>query len=166
VTIAIALGLKFWHVLVAFWMTAGLAGRGITQLRLERTTDMKSFQLLLELVGRFDRLMVIPASAAVFVLGLLTAWAQGLPILGFLQGARTNWLLISLVLWIGVFALVPTVFIPRGKVFGAILEEAVSEDRVTERLAAALRDPVVRLAHIYEIAAVLVIIFLMVTKPF
>jgi uncharacterized membrane protein len=166
VTIALALGLKFLHVLVAFWMTAGLAGRGITQLRLERTTDMKSFQLLLELVGRFDRLMVIPASAAVFVLGLLTAWAQGLPILGFLQGARTNWLLISLVLWIGVFALVPTVFIPRGKLFGAILEEAVSEDRVTERLAAALRDPVVRLAHIYEIAAVLVIIFLMVTKPF
>jgi hypothetical protein len=166
VTIALALGLKFLHVLVAFWMTAGFAGRGITQLRLERTTDMKSFQLLLELVGRFDRLMVIPASAAVFVLGLLTAWAQGLPILGFLQGARTNWLLISLVLWIGVFALVPTVFIPRGKLFGASLEEAVSEDRVTERLAAALRDPVVRLAHIYEIAAVLVIIFLMVTKPF
>lgn len=147
-------------------MTAGLVGRGVTQLRLERTTDVKSFQLLLELIGHFDRLMVIPASAAVFVLGLLTAWAQGLPILGFLQGARTNWLLISIVLWIGVFALVPTVFIPRGKAFGAILEEAVTAERVTDRLAAALRDPVVRLAHIYEIGAVLVIIFLMVTKPF
>jgi hypothetical protein len=65
-----------------------------------------------------------------------------------------------------VFALVPTVFIPRGRVFGAILEEAVRLDRVTERLAAAFRDPVVRLAHIYEIAALVVIIFLMVTKPF
>jgi hypothetical protein len=75
-------------------------------------------------------------------------------------------LLISLLLWIGVFALVPTVFIPRGRVFGAILEEAVRLDRVTERHAASFRDPVVRLAHIYEIAALLLIIFLMVTKPF
>jgi hypothetical protein len=164
--IAIAIGLKFLHVLVAFWMTAGLVGRGLAQLQAERTTDIRSLQLLIELIGRFDRLMVIPASSAVFVLGLLTAWAQGLPILGFLQGARTNWLLISLLLWIGVFALVATVFIPRGRVFGAILEEAVRLGRVTERLAAALRDPVVRFAHIYEIVAVLVIIFLMVAKPF
>jgi hypothetical protein len=153
-------------VIIAFWMTAGLLGRGVAQLRAERATDIRSLQLLLELIGRFDRLMVIPASAAVFVFGLLTAWAQGLPMLGFIQGARTNWLLISLVLWIGVFALVPSVFIPRGKVFGALLEEANKVDRVTERLAAALRDPVVRLAHIYEIAALVVIIFLMVTKPF
>jgi hypothetical protein len=163
---ALALGLKLLHVLIAFWMTAGLIGRGVVQLRAEHTEDIRSMQLLVELIGRFDRLMVIPASSAVFVLGLLTAWAQGLPILGFLQGARTNWLLISLVLWIGVFALVPTVFIPRGKVFGALLEEAAREDRVTDRLAAALRDPVVRVAHIYEITALVVIIFLMVAKPF
>ena len=153
-------------MIIAFWLTAGLLGRGVAQLRAERSTDIQSLQLLVELIGRFDRLMVIPASAAVFVFGLLTGWAQGLPMLGFIQGARTNWLLISLVLWIGVFALVPTVFIPRGKVFGALLDEANKVDRVTERLAAALRDPVVRLAHIYEIAALAVIIFLMVTKPF
>jgi hypothetical protein len=141
--IAIAIGLKVLHVLVAFWMTGGLVGRGVAQLHAEHTTDIRSLQLLVELIGRFDRLIVIPASSAVFVLGLLTAWVQGLQILGFLQGARTNWLLISLVLWIGVFASVPTAFIPRGKVFGALLEEAVGADRVTEKLAAALRDPVV-----------------------
>lgn len=50
--------------------------------------------------------------------------------------------------------------------FGAALEEAIGLDRVTARLSAALRDPVVRFVHLYEIAAVLVIIFLMVTKPF
>jgi hypothetical protein len=164
--ITVALALKFLHVAVAFWMTAGLVGRGVAQLRAERTTDVRALQLLMELVGRFDRLMVIPGSSAVFLLGLLTAWAQGLPVLGFIQGARTNWLLISLVLWIGVFVLVPMVFIPRGKVFGALFEEAIRLDRVTEQLAAALRDPVVRFAHIYEIVAVVVIIFLMVTKPF
>ena len=162
----LAIGLKFLHVLVAFWMTAGLLGRGVAQVRAERTTDIRSIQLLLELMGRFDRLMVIPGSSAVFLLGLVTAWAQGLPILGFLQGARTNWLLISLVLWIGVFVLVPTVFLPRGKVFGGALEEAITAGRVTERLTAAFRDPAVRFAHIYEIVAVLVIIWLMVAKPF
>jgi hypothetical protein len=162
---AVALGFKLLHVLVAFWMTAGLVGRGVAQLRAEHNADVRSLQLLVELIGRFDRLMVIPGSSLVFILGLLTAWAQGLPILGFLQGARTNWLLISLVLWIGVFVLVPTVFIPRGKVFGALFEEAIKADRVTDRLSAALRSTVIRLAHIYEIAALLVIIFLMVTKP-
>jgi hypothetical protein len=161
-----AVGMKLLHVLVAFWMTAGLLGRGVAQVRAERTTDIRSVQVLLELIGRFDRFMVIPGSSAVFVLGLLTAWAQGLPILGFLQGARTNWLLVSLVLWIGVFVLVPTVFLPRGKLFGGALDEAVTAGRVTERLAAAFRDPVVRFAHVYELVALSVIIVLMVAKPF
>ena len=162
----LALGFKFLHVLVAFWMTGGFVGRTVAQLRAEHTTDLRSMQLLMELIGRFDRLMVIPGSSAVFVLGLLTAWAQGYPMLGFLQGARTNWLLISLVLWIGVFALVPTIFLPRGKAFGIAMEEATSAGRVTDRLTAAFRDPLVRFAHIYEFVAILVIIWLMVAKPF
>ena len=158
--------LKFLHVLVAFWMTAGLIGRSVAQLRAERTTEIRSLQLLVELIGRFDRLMVIPGSQAVFLLGLLTAWVQGLPILGFLQGARSNWLFVSLLLFVGIFALVPTVFIPRGKRFGAAFDEAVATGSVTVRVSAALRDPVVRAAHIYELVAILVIIWLMVAKPF
>jgi hypothetical protein len=55
-------------VVIAFWMTAGLLGRGVTQLRAERTTDIRSLQLLVELIGRFDRLMVIPGSSAVVLL--------------------------------------------------------------------------------------------------
>lgn len=158
--------LKFLHVLTGFWFTAGVVGRGVAQLRAERTTEIRSLQLLAELIGRFDNLMVIPGSTAVFLLGLLTAWVEGLPILGFLQGARTNWLLVSLVLFIGIFVAVPTVFIPRGKMFGAAFEEAIALGRVTDRLSSALRDPLVRLAHIYEVVAILVIIWLMVAKPF
>ena len=47
--------LKFLHVLTGFWMTAGLVGRGVAQLRAERTTEIRSLQLLVELVGRFER---------------------------------------------------------------------------------------------------------------
>ena len=158
--------LKFLHVLVGFWFTAGLVGRGVAQLRAERTTEIRSLQLLIELIGRFDRLMVIPGSSAVFVLGLLTAWVEGIPLFGFLQGASTNWLLVSLVLFIGILLLVPTVFIPRGKVFGTAFEEAIAAGVVTDRLSSALRDRLVRIAHIYEVLAVLVIIWLMVAKPF
>ena len=158
--------LKFLHVLTGFWFTAGLVGRGVAQLRAERTTEIRSLQLLVELIGRFDKLMVIPGSSAVFLLGLLTAWVEGLPILGFLQGAPTNWLLASLVLFIGIFVAVPIVFIPRGKAFGAAFEEAIATGGVTDRLSSALRDPVVRFAHIYEVVAILVIIWLMVAKPF
>lgn len=157
---------KFLHVIAGFWFVAGLIGRGVAQLRAERTKDIPALQLLVELIGRFDSLMVIPGSSAVFLLGLLTAWVEGLPILGFVQGARTNWVLVSLVLFIGIFVLVPTVFIPRGKVFGAALDEAVANGRVTDRLAHALRDPLVRAAHVYEVVAILVIIWLMVVKPF
>jgi hypothetical protein len=158
--------LKFLHVLAGFWMTAGLVGRGVAQLRAEQTAEIRSLQLLVELIGRFDKLMVIPGSMAVFLLGLVTAWVEGLPILGFLQGGRTNWLLASLVLFLGILVAVPTVFLPRGKVFGEAFADAVATGGVTDRLTSALRDPVVRLAHIYEVVAILVIIWLMVAKPF
>jgi hypothetical protein len=157
---------KFLHVLVGFWFTAGILGRGVVQLRAERTKDIRTLQVLVELLGRFDSLMVIPGSIAVFVLGLLAAWAEGTPILGFLQGAHTNWLLVSLVLFLGILAAVPTIFLPKGKLFGAALEEAIASGSVTERLASAMRDPVVRAAHVYEVVAILVIIWLMVAKPF
>jgi len=155
--------LKFLHALAGFWFAAGLVGRGVAQLRAERTTEIRALQVLVDLIGRFDRLMVIPGSTAVFLLGLLTAWVEGLPILGFLQGAKTNWLLVSL---IGIFVAVPTVFIPRGKVFGVAFEEASATGRVTDLVSSALRDPVVRIAHIYEVVAIVVIIWLMVAKPF
>ncbi len=69
-------------------------------------------------------------------------------------------------MFLGIFALVPTVFIPRGKLFGAAFDEAVAIGSVTNRVSAAFRDPVVRAAHIYELVAIVAIIWLMVVKPF
>jgi hypothetical protein len=42
----------------------------------------------------------------------------------------------------------------------------VAAGHVTDRLSAAFRDPVVRAAHIWELVAIAVIIWLMVVKPF
>ena len=157
---------KVAHALVGFWFVAGIVGRGVVQLRAERTADMSALKVLVELLGRFDNLMVIPGSIAVLVLGLVSAWIEGVPLLGFLQGAHSNWLFLALMLYATIMALVPTVFLPKGRVFQGALDEAIAKGTVTDRLSTAFRDPVVRAAHAWELLAIAVIIWLMITKPF
>ena len=70
------------HVAVAFWFVAGLLGRNITMAKARTATDIGTLEELVDLSGRFERLMVIPGSFAVLVAGLLAAWAQGQPLAG------------------------------------------------------------------------------------
>jgi hypothetical protein len=120
----------------------------------------------LTLGGLFERFMVIPASIAAPLFGLLTAWTLGIPLLGFLQGAQSSRLLVSLLLYLSTIRLVPFIFIPRGKVFAAELEVASAQGTVTHGLQVAFADPAVRAAHIYEFAAIIIVLILMVTRPF
>jgi hypothetical protein len=73
---------------------------------------------------------------------------------------------VSLLLFLTIIPLVPLVFLPKGKVFDAAFTQAVEAGRITPALTAALHDPVVDAAHVYELAIVTVVILLMVTKPF
>jgi len=59
---------KLAHVFAGFWLVAGLVGRGVTQVKAERTADIGTVKVLIELIGRFDSLMVIPASTAVLAI--------------------------------------------------------------------------------------------------
>jgi uncharacterized membrane protein len=95
-----------------------------------------------------------------------TAIAQGRPFLGPLQGAPVDWLFVSIVIYLSIIPVIPLVFLPRGKVFAVALAEATAAGRVTEALTAGFRDRVVLAAHIYEIAAIVVVFVLMITKPF
>jgi uncharacterized membrane protein len=165
VALAISL-MKVAHAMTGFWFVAGVAGRGVVQLRAERTADVSAVKVLVELLGRFDNLMVIPGSIAVLALGLVSAWLEGTPLLGFLQGAHSNWLFLALILYATIMLLVPTVFLPKGRLFQAALDEAIAGGTVTDRLSAAFRDPVVRAAHLWELLAIAVIIWLMIAKPF
>jgi hypothetical protein len=67
---------------------------------------------------------------------------------------------------VALFAFVPTVFLPRGKVFEAALEDATAKGTMTPELQRAFADPVVAFARNAELVAVVVIIALMVAKPF
>ena len=150
------------HVAVSFWFVAGLLGRNITMAKARTANDLSTLVELVDLSGRFERLMVIPGSFGVLVVGLLAAWAQGQP----LAGTDDWWLLASLILFVGVGVLVPTVFLPHGRIFESALEDGKQRGEVTPELRTALRDPAVRNARATEILVVAIIVMLMVTKPF
>jgi uncharacterized membrane protein len=154
------------HVVLAMWFVAGLAGRTYTLRAARRSDDIALIARLTELARGFDRYFVIPGSQAVLVLGLLTAWLGGYPLLGFLQGASANWLLASLLLFGLLVAMVPTVFIPSGKVFDSAMQQALVAGEVTTGLTTALNSPRVAWAHRIEFIVVAAIVVLMVAKPF
>ena len=159
---------KLLHALLGIFFVCGLVGRWFVLERAERAAragELRSVQVLLDAAGIFERIVVV-VSLIVFVLGLVTAWAMGYPLLGFLEGARINWVLAALVLFLSAFALVPTVFVPKGRQFSAALAESVDQGRPTAALVAAFADPAVRAGHIYEMAAVVGVLVLMIAKPF
>jgi hypothetical protein len=119
-----------------------------------------------KLLTPFDRWMVQPGSMLIVLFGVILAVVQGFPLLGFLQGASANWLLVSWVIFALTIPLVPLIFIPRGKRFEAALQDAIQQGRVTEELTAAMSDPVDQAGHRAEEIAIAVVVFLMVVKPF
>jgi Predicted integral membrane protein (DUF2269) len=153
---------KLLHVLAGFWFVAGLVGRNVSIAQARREEAIGRVEALMTAAGRFERLMVIPGSAAVLVLGVATMLAQGWSLLG--EGNR--WLPTSVVLFVATAALVPTVFLPRGRLFETAFEEARRTGTVTPALTEAFADPAVAWARRTEIAIVAVVIALMVLKPF
>lgn len=154
--------LQLVHVASAFVFVAGLIGRDVVLSRARSSTDIAQVQSLTSTAGPFDRFLVIPGSFAVLVFGLLTWWAQELP----LWSSGTRWAPVSLLLFASTAPLVPLIFVPRGNVFEGALTRAVAEGRVTEELTVAFHDPRVAFARWYEACVVAVVILLMVTKPF
>jgi hypothetical protein len=154
------------HILSAFWLIAGLLGRWMTFAQARRATDLGSAGMLLELSERFEKLMVIPGSQAVLLLGLLAAWLGGYPLLGMLQGARTNWLLASLVLSICMIPIVAMLLAPRRRLRRQALADAMAHGTLTAELCAALDDRIVLGSRAAEMAITGTILMLMVLKPF
>src|SRR5690349_16137988 len=121
----LAAPLRLAHALAGILLVAGLLGRYVALTQAERAAhvqDLRAVRALLGASSVFEQI-VIPSSMVVLLLGLLTAWSQGHQLFGFLQGGRYNWLLISLALFISTLPLIPLVFLPRGRRFGAALDE-------------------------------------------
>jgi hypothetical protein len=158
---SLALVLKLSHVAFAFALVSGLVGRWILLTRAARSNSVEEAHLLSQAAGPFE--WAVRVSSPILIgLGLATAWAQGYPWLGL----TTGWMLLSVILIIPMIVLVPTVFVPRGRVFEAGMAAARATGAVTPGLRDAFADGAVALARRYELAALAIIVALMVLKPF
>jgi uncharacterized membrane protein len=159
--------MKLLHVLAAFWLISGVVGRDFAFWRAGRATSAQAVQALLQISDFFERYAVIPVSFAVLVFGLIVTWMQKWPLFGFLQGANSNWLLVSSFLSLGISAVIgPLRLVARRRERERALEEALTQGTITPRLLAALHDKVVHRFRTVELILLVVIIVLMVTKPF
>jgi hypothetical protein len=159
---SLASWLKFIHILVAFGFVAGLVGRSVAIRRAARCSNISIVTELLGVAGTFEKVLIIPGSFLVLAFGLFTMWAQHLPF--FEHGFY--WLVVSLVAYVSTIALVPTVFIPRGKLFEKALTEAQQRSTVTPELTTAFNDRAVAVARAAEGLVVAFVISMMVLKPF
>lgn len=157
---------RFLHILSAALLLGGILARQLTRSFASRAADPHSIALAYRAADPIEKYMVIPGSMLVVVFGVILSLVAGAPLLGFLQGASQNWLLVSIILMLITMALVPAVFLRRGRQFDRHLQQALYQGEITPQLRASLNDPVVRLAHYFEIAAIVLVIFLMVFKPF
>jgi uncharacterized membrane protein len=157
---------KFLHIVAVIVCVGGLFARQIVRRHARKMNDVQLFATFSQAAGKIENAMVIPGMLAILVVGVILALISGFPILGFLQGASQNWLLTANILLIGIMIIIPAVFIPRGKKFEPILQAAIAQGQITDELRSAMDDPVVKLAHWYEEVALIVIVLLMVLKPF
>jgi hypothetical protein len=154
------------HVLSVFWLVGGILARDRCYALARSTDDLSRLQWLVEMGGHFERRMARPATFAVLLAGLMAAWARGWPILGLLQGSPTNWVLVSLLVYLTIIPVIAFIFIPRGRIFRAAFEEATSLGQVTPALKAALSDRMVVAARAYELIMIGVITAIMLTRSF
>jgi hypothetical protein len=152
------------HILSVCCLIGGILGRTIVLGMAARAAEIREVQTLVAAGGIFEQKMVIPGSFAVLLSGLGLAWVEDQPLLGFLQGSGSNWLLASLLLYLSAIPLIVFIFIPRGKHFGAALEEAGRQGAVTPRLRAAFGDRAVELGHAAEFVIIFLVLVLMVGK--
>ena len=154
------------HVIGTIVMVAGGIGRQFVRYQAQRAGDLNRFLARSVLAGRFETLMVRPGSLAVAASGIILAVLGGWPLFGFLQGAAANWMLVANLLVLSIILTIIFVFIPRGKIYEQLMQEAIAKGEITPALRASFNDPLVRRAHAWEAVATVAVIFLMFTKPF
>ncbi len=158
--------LRLLHIASAIDFAGGLFARQAVRSLLPRAADIPSLEALMAGAGVVERYMVIPGNLLAIVFGVILALATRAPILAAVQGSSSNWLLVSILILLLLFPLVPLVFLPRGRVFETALQAARAAQQITPELRRLMADPVVRWAHAAELAGVSVIVVLMVFKPF
>jgi uncharacterized membrane protein len=159
------LAIKFLHILAVTITIGGMFARQLVRGTAKKSDDVNTVASLTRVAIRIDRVMVIPWSNIMIVVGIILAVMSKWPIFGFLQGASQNWLLVSNILLVIMLTAIFAVFVPHNKKVESILQTALAEGRITRELSAALDDKVNKLAHHIEEIAIIIIAALMILKP-
>ena len=156
---------KFLHILAVALTVGGMFARQIVRGFAKKSDELEIVAPLTRVAVRLDRVLVIPWSNIMILMGIVLAIMQKWPIFGFLQGATKNWLLVSNILLAIMIVLIPTIFVPHNKKVEALLQSALSNGGVTTELTSALNDKNNQVAHYVEEVIVLAVAALMVLKP-
>ncbi len=157
---------KFLHIVAAMVMIGGGFARQVVRGIARKSDDIHQVAFLTQAAGRIDRLMVIPGSDLVIIFGVILALVLKQPILGFIQGASRNWLLVANLLVIAILVVVFALFVPYNRRLEPIIQAALAEGHVTPELKARSMIKSIKWGHHFEEAAGIVIVALMVFKPF
>lgn len=158
--------IKFLHIIAVAITIGGMFARQLVRSIARQNESINVVTTLTNVAERIDRILVIPSSSMMVLLGIILAILQKWPIFGFLQGASQNWLLVSNLLLIVMMALIPAIFIPHNNKVVTLLQPALEEGHLTPELVEAMNARSNRIAHCAEEIIVLVVAALMVLKPF
>lgn len=158
--------IRFLHILSAIAFIGGILARQLLRSFAEKADDMGNFVALSQAVGRIETFMVIPGNLGVILFGVMLALITDTPILGFFQGASKNWLLATIILLVLDVLTIPLIFVQRSKGFDLVLKDAVAHGQMTPQLRAELDNKTIQFMYLAQVILPVVIVVLMVFKPF
>lgn len=154
--------LKLVHVGFGFALVAGLVGRWSLERSASKADDPDTAFALSHAASLFERLVLL-SGPAIILAGLVTAWAKGYPFMGL----TTGWMLVSLILvLVFPFVVAPLVYIPGSRRIEVAMADARERGEWTAELRAAFANPALKATRWYEAIVIIVVVPLMVLKPF
>ena len=156
----------FLHIMSSIMLVGGIFARQIVRGYAKKSPDVKVISELYKAAGRIETVMIRPFTLFVVLFGVIYAAMIKAPIFGFLQGASQNWLLITNLMVLLIPFPIIFFFIPRGKIFEPIMQDALTKGQVTPELREQLHDPAMERMHLAEMVGVVIVVILIVFKPF
>jgi hypothetical protein len=156
----------FLHIMSSILLVGGIFSRQIVRSYAKKSSDVKIISELYKAAGRVETVLIRPFTLFVVLFGVIYAVMVEAPIFGFLQGSAQNWLLATNVMVLLIPVPIIFFFIPRGKVFEVIMQDALAKGQVTPELEGQLHDPAMKRMHLAEMIGVVFVVVLMVFKPF
>jgi hypothetical protein len=156
----------FLHIMSSIMLVGGIFARQIVRGYAKKSPDVKVISELYKAAGRIETVMIRPFTLFVVLFGAFYAAMIKAPIFGFLQGASQNWLLVTNLMVLLIPFPIIFFFIPRGKIFEPIMQDALAKGQVTPELREQLHDPAMKRMHLAEMVGVVIVVILMVFKPF